>query len=87
MVHIPADVLTAHLDGEAVLLDLDTRNYYRLNATAAHIWKALEAGVSPAQLVESVTAEFAVDRAVAESAIASLLTELESRRLVAHDED
>ena len=36
------DVLTAHLAGEAVLLDLRTKQYYQLNATAAVIWTSLE---------------------------------------------
>ncbi len=86
MVRIPDDVLTAHLENEAVLLDLESKNYYRLNATAAHIWKALESGITPEQLVDSVTAEFAVDRTAAEAAIARLLAELDSRNLLTHDE-
>ena len=36
------DVLTAQLQGEAVLLDLQTKRYYRLNATGAMIWKGVQ---------------------------------------------
>ena len=38
---VPEDVLAAHLDGEAVLLHMDTKNYYRLNATAAHVFRTV----------------------------------------------
>ena len=36
---VPPDVLVAHLQGEAVILHMDTKRYYRLNDTAACIWK------------------------------------------------
>ena len=42
---VPDEVLTAHLEGEAVLLHMDTKNYFRLNATAALLWKGLERGL------------------------------------------
>ena len=38
------EVLAAHLAGEAVLLNLEDKSYYRLNETAAVIWSALEKG-------------------------------------------
>jgi hypothetical protein len=34
---VPEDVLSAHLEGEAVLLNVETKNYYRLNSTASRI--------------------------------------------------
>ena len=36
------DVLVAHLAGEAVLLNLADKSYYRLNETAAAIWASLK---------------------------------------------
>ena len=39
-----ADVLAAHLPGEAVLLDMETKNYFRLNETAAWIWRSSGTG-------------------------------------------
>ena len=33
------EVLAAHLEGEAVLLHMDTKDYFRLNDTAAWVWR------------------------------------------------
>ena len=54
------DVLTAHLEDEAVLLHMDTKRYYRLNATAAAIWRGLEQGRTRAQLLEELCRRFDV---------------------------
>src|SRR5262249_34144919 len=40
------NVLAAHLGDESVLLDLDTKHYFRLNETAAVAWRALEHSLS-----------------------------------------
>jgi Coenzyme PQQ synthesis protein D (PqqD) len=75
-------VLAAHLEGEAVLLDLDTKRYYRLNATGARIWKALEQGLEPPQIVDALVAEFEVDEATARSEVDRALSDLRARGLV-----
>ena len=76
------DVLAAHLEGEAVLLDLKTKRYYRLNATAARIWKGLEQALEPPQIVDALVAEFAVDTATARAEIDHALEDLRARGLV-----
>jgi hypothetical protein len=72
---VPSDVLAAHLEGEAVLLHMDTKDYFRLNATAACVWKGLERGLDRAGLVEALCAGFEVE-------LERLLGELESRHLI-----
>ncbi|HEY0023504.1 MAG TPA: PqqD family protein [Longimicrobium sp.] len=79
---VPDDVLAAHLEGEAVLLHMDTKDYYRLNATAAVVFKGLERGLGRAALVDDLCAQFEVERADAAPAVDSLLAELAERRLV-----
>lgn len=79
---VPDEVLTAHLEGEAVLLHMDTKNYFRLNATAALLWKGLERGLEREQLLDSLLAEFEVDRPTAAAELDRLLAELAARGLV-----
>ena len=79
---IPDDVLTAHLEGEAVLLDLKTKSYYRLNATAARIWKGLEQALEPPQIVDALVDEFAVDSGTAQAELQRTLDDLRARGLV-----
>ena len=80
---VPEDVLAAHLDGEAVLLHMDTKNYFRLNATAAHVFRGLERGLGREALLDSLCAEFDVERDTAAGELDRLLDELAARGLLA----
>jgi hypothetical protein len=80
---IGEDVLAAHLEGEAVLLDFATKRYYRLNATGAFIWKALEQQLEPAAIVDSLVEQFDVDAATARPEVTRLLAELHAQGLLA----
>ncbi|HET6230664.1 MAG TPA: PqqD family protein [Longimicrobiaceae bacterium] len=79
---VPEDVLAAHLAGEAVLLDMDTKQYFRLNATAAHVWKQLERGLDRPALLADLCANFEVDEATAGAELDRLLAELAAHGLV-----
>lgn len=79
---VPDEVLTAHLEGEAVLLHMDTKNYFRLNATAALLWKGLERGLEREQLLDDLLAQFEVDRPTAAAELDRLLGELSARGLL-----
>lgn len=80
---VPEDVLAAHLEGEAVLLHMDTKNYYRLNATAAHVFRGLERGLGREALLDGLCAEFEVERETAARELDRLLGELAQRGLLA----
>jgi hypothetical protein len=80
---VPEDVLAAHLEGEAVLLHMDTKNYYRLNATAAHVFRGLERGLGREALLDGLCGEFEVEREVAAAELDRLLGDLATRGLVA----
>ncbi len=69
-------MLTADLEDEAVLLDLTSKRYYRLNPTAAAVWRRLQAGDDLDAVVRHLTAEFAVDTATAEDAVSDLVAGL-----------
>jgi hypothetical protein len=80
---VPEDVLAAHLEGEAVLLHMDTKNYYRLNATAAHVFRGLERGLGREALLDGLCTEFDVERDVAAGELDRLLADLSARGLLA----
>jgi hypothetical protein len=79
---VPAEVLAAHLEGEAVLLHMDTKDYFRLNATAACAWKGLERGMDRDALVGELCGAFEVDERAAGEELDRLLQELEERHLI-----
>lgn len=80
----PQVLFTELDDGTGVLLHLETKFYFTLNATAVFVWKALGARSfeSRRALAEAMTAEFRVDLETAERDIEELLAELEADGLI-----
>lgn len=76
---VSPDILTAHLEGEAVLLHLGTKAYFKLNATASAIWKGIEAGEDEVALVARLTGGFTVDPAEARVELRRTIEDLRNR--------
>jgi len=76
------NVYAAQLAGEAVILHLDTKRYYRLNATGAEVWKGIEAGEDREALTRRLVREFTVERETAAAEVDRLLDRLREARLV-----
>jgi hypothetical protein len=76
------DVMTAHLEGEAVLLHLGSKRYYRLNETSAAIWNGIERGLDFDALLEDLVQRFDVDLPEARAELARTLDELEAQELI-----
>lgn len=79
---IPKEVVTAHLSGEAVLLHLTTKAYFKLNDTAAELWRGLEAGEDESAIVARLTTAFEVEPATARTEVRRILSELVERGLI-----
>jgi hypothetical protein len=79
---IPDGVLTAQLSGEAVLLHLGSKRYFRLNQTGAAIWRGLESGLDVAAITDSLVRQFAVDRETAGAEVVRLLARLLEYQLI-----
>ena len=77
------DVLSARMAGETVLLDMRTRNYFQLNATAARVWEGLERGWSEDELLADLEARFDAPREQIEAEARQLLAGLLDRGLIA----
>jgi hypothetical protein len=59
--HPSADVVFTDLDGaEAVLVDLNTKQYFTLNETARLVWRAAADGGDVEAIVEEMTRAFEV---------------------------
>ena len=74
-------VLVAHLAGEAVLLNLSDKRYYRLNESAAFIWKELEKGEGRDQILASIVSEFDVDRSLASEQLERVVLDFRNKGL------
>jgi hypothetical protein len=68
--------------GEAVILDLDSSDYYALNDVGALIWEKLEKGESSDRIQEAVCAEFDVAPELALKDIKALIKALAGKKLL-----
>lgn len=76
-------IVASQLDeGDGVLVDLNSKQYYQLNETAMLIWRALENGHPFAQIVAEIMSVYAVDTEHAVASAERLLKELQGRKLV-----
>jgi hypothetical protein len=82
---VSPDVLSARLASETVLLDMRTKNYFQLNATAARMWDSLERGRSMEEIVAELGEAYAAPLDQVEVEAQRLLDALVDRQLVLKD--
>ena len=78
-------VFTDFEGGEGILVDLNTKQYYRLNETGSLIWRGLEKGRSIDDIVTEMQTIYEVSGEHAVASVEKLLRSLESNRLVKRD--
>lgn len=72
----PDHVLLRELDGQAVLLNLETETYFGLDEVGARMWTELVANASVDGAFRSLQHEFEVDPGVLRSDLESLVAQL-----------
>ena len=60
-VSISSDVLSQEVDGETVLLDLKSENYFGLDEVGTRIWQLLNEGSDLQNVLNTLLAEYDVD--------------------------
>ena len=75
-------VLSQDLDGEAVLLDLASEQYFGLNAVGTRIWQLLEAPYGLADVHRILCSEFEADHARIEGDLLALVGKLRDAGLI-----
>ncbi len=74
--------VSSTVEGEAVILNLETGVYYGLNPVGAWVWDAIQTPRTLAQIHEDLVAEFDVDIERGEQDLVALLEELAAARLI-----
>lgn len=69
-------------DGEAVLLDIESGEYFALNPVGSRIWELSDGTKSTAEIVSVICDEFDVAEEVATADVRDVLDELEKEKLV-----
>jgi len=73
---VPAHVLVRHLDGETVLLNLDTEKYFGLDGTGTRMWEIVIHSPSIEAAYGRLSEEFDVEPEVLRNHFADLLGQL-----------
>lgn len=81
-VQVPEHVLTRELDGELVILDLQSEAYLGLDEVGTRIWQLLGSCASIAAAYEQLLEEYNVEPEVLRADLTALLEELCERGLV-----
>jgi Coenzyme PQQ synthesis protein D (PqqD) len=75
-VKVPPCVLVRHLDGESVLLNLETERYFGLDAMGTRMWEEVTASPNIAVAYGKLLAEFEVDPELLRNHLTELLSRL-----------
>jgi hypothetical protein len=70
-------------EDEVVIVNFESGSYYSVSASGVEIWKALERGATPGEIVSVLELLFEAEPGRIETAVAAFLRELEKEALVA----
>ncbi len=73
------------LDGEAIIVNLDTGAYYSLDGAGAEVWAAAQAGATLPDMIDLATAHFSGDPTAIAADVTALLAELLAENLLVAD--
>lgn len=79
---IADDVVFREVGGEAVILDLKHGTYFGLDAIGTRVWQLLEEHGTLRGVIDTITAEYDVSPAQAQSDLFDLVNEMQRRDLL-----
>jgi Coenzyme PQQ synthesis protein D (PqqD) len=74
------------IEGEVILIALDTGTYYSLRETGAEVWAGIQRGASGAEIADDLAQAYDGSREEIAAAVADLLGQLEAERLIEEGE-
>ena len=81
-VTIPEDLVYQELDGEMVLLNMQSGQYFGIDEIGSKIWALLEEKVMPVDIVKRLITEYEVTEEDCQQQVAEFLDELAQEGLV-----
>lgn len=79
---VPSHVLVRFLEGESVLLNLETERYFGLDITGTRMWKAVTTAPEIRAAYEELLREYDVDPELLRSNLTELLGQLQANGLL-----
>jgi hypothetical protein len=81
-VSVPDNVMFRELDGESVILDLDSESYFGLDEIGTRMWLAITAATSIQDAFDTLSAEYEVEPDTLRDDLNELLDTLVDRGLI-----
>lgn len=75
------------IEEEVIIINLDNGNYYSLDKVGAYIWGFVESGATAGEIVKEIARRYEGSRAVIETAVDQLITELQQEDLIVPDKE
>jgi hypothetical protein len=75
------DQLSTELNGQSVIMNVDTGTYYSLNPVGSVIWRVIQQPATLRQVSDQVIAEFDVDAVRAQADVIKLVQDLVASKL------
>ena len=77
------ELLAVDMDGETVMMDMESGNYFGINAVGSHIWEVLETENKVTTIIETVSSQFEVKNGdTVQEDIMAFLGDMVEQRLV-----
>lgn len=70
------------IEGEVIVIDLESGTYYSLRDTSAEVWHCIKAGADEASIGDSLAERYEAPREEIASSVSRLLDELAAERLI-----
>ena len=81
-IHRTASILTAEVDKQMVMMNIESGRYLGLDDIGSVIWQRLETPRAFGELIDSLVAEYDADRSVISDDVRKLLSDMASHGLV-----
>jgi hypothetical protein len=80
-------IVSENIQGEVVIIDLNSGNYYSLTEVATEIWSWIEKKAHVSEIVDDLSARYSGDQEAIEEAILQFIAKLHEEGLIAPNQD
>lgn len=76
------EVFANEIDGEAVMMNIQTGKYYGLDEIGSRIWEMMERKIQVKEIIEQLQKEYDVSEQQCKTDVLNLLNDLKSNQLI-----
>jgi hypothetical protein len=82
-----AGVVSDVIEGEVVIINLESGNYYSIAVTGVEIWEALNEGATLEEIIERVSQHYEAKQGEISSGVSAFIAQLQGEQLIINAEN